>query len=158
MRRIATIHLGLTALLLAGGCAAPLPVGSAEQRERLAQLDYPANAEAGEPLQLEVIRDGQHLRFINREPREFRRVTLWLNQQYAGVAERLAPGSYESVSSNSVPLGAFINQHGEPFPVGRFLAPDDTVALVSAEMIIEQDDGMTRRSLTVWPDKRWFED
>lgn len=158
MRRIATACLTLTALVLAHGCAAPLPVGSAEQRERLAQLDYPQDAEVGEPLQLEVIRDGAHLRFISREPREFRRVTLWLNQQYAGVAERIAPGSYEAVSSNSVPLGAFINEHGEPFPVGRFLAPDDTVALVSAEMVFGEDDTTTRRALTVWPDKRWFED
>ncbi|MEM1444933.1 MAG: hypothetical protein AAGF84_02665 [Planctomycetota bacterium] len=158
MRRIATIGVVFAGLALAHGCAAPLPVGSAEQRQRLAELDYPADAEIGQPLQLEVIRDGQHLRFINREPREFRRVTLWLNQQYAGVAERIAPGSYESVSANSVPLGAFINEHGEPFPVGRFLAPDDTIALVSAEMVFGQGDATTRRAMTVWPDKRWFED
>ncbi|CAN0459325.1 unnamed protein product, partial [Ectocarpus fasciculatus] len=98
------------------------------------------------------------LHFINREPREFRRVTLWLNQQYAGVAERIAPGSYESVSSNSVPLAAFINQHGEPFPTGSFLAPDDTQALVSVELISDQGETITRQALTVWPDKRWFED
>ncbi len=162
MRRIATTACGLLSATFLHACAAPLPVGSAEQRQRLAQLQYPQDAQAGEPLHVEAIRDGQHLRFINREPREFRRVTLWLNQQYAGVAERIAPGSYESVSSNSLPLAAFINQHGEPFPTGSFLAPDDTQALVSVEMVTGtpgngEGEGTTRRALTVWPDKRWFE-
>ncbi|MEM8782148.1 MAG: hypothetical protein AAGE65_04745 [Planctomycetota bacterium] len=158
MRRIATVCVGLLGCTLLQACGATLPVGSAEQRERLAALRYPADARQGEPLQLEAIRDGKHLRFINREPREFRRVTLWLNQQYAGVAERIAPGSYENVGSNSVPLGAFINRYGEPFPTGNFLAPDDTQALVSVEMVFDDDDGSTRRPLTVWPDRRWFEE
>jgi hypothetical protein len=150
--------IGLIGLAGLAGCAAPLPVGTAEQRERLAELDYPQDAEVGEPLHVEVIRDGRQLRFINREPREFRRVTLWLNQQYAGVIERIAPGSHESVPANQVPLASFVNEHGETFPVGRFLAPDDTIALVSAELIFGQGDALTRRALTVWPDKRWFED
>ena len=158
MRRIALISWTFAALGLLQECAAPLPVGSAEQRQRLAQLTYPQDATVGEPLHIEAIRDGQHLRFISREPRELRRVTLWLNQQYAGVAERIAPGSHESVTSNSMPLAAFINQHGEPFPTGRFLAPDDTQALVSVELVTGEGVDAVRRAMTVWPDKRWFED
>ncbi len=147
---ITPILLG-TAVLT--GCTAPLPVGTAEQRQQLAQLRYPADADAGKPLHVDVERTGQGLRFVNREPREFRDAVVWINQQYAGRVDRLRIGT-----GNTVPLNRFVNQHGEAFPTDSFLAPDDSQAVVSVELVAAADGRPTRHAMTVWPDKRWFED
>ncbi len=136
------------------GCVSPLPVGSAEEREELAAMRYPEDAPVDDPLHVDVERTGETVRFINREPRAFRDLTLWINQEYAGRVERLDIGP-----GNTTSLRRFVNRYGERFPVGRFLAPDETVALVSVEWVTRDADGNdVRRPLTVWPDKRWFED
>jgi len=63
---------------------------------------------------------------------EYKDVQVWLNQQY---------GAYLAV----VPIGhgpllnmeSFINEHGERYPVGRFLQPDRDKPLVLTDLVID---------------------
>lgn len=142
--------MGITGLLFAvicfTGCTAPLSMSEEEERQRLAQLDYPADAEHGPDLDIVVRREGQSVTFINRTPRAYRDVRVWINQQYVReiAAIEIGPG-------NRFDLNRWINEHREPFPVGSFLAPDAAFPVVLAEMI-DMDTGLRHR-LLVWPDE-----
>lgn len=144
------IFLGLAGLLLAAvftaGCAAPLSMSEEQERQRLAQLDYPADAEHGPDLDVVVRREGARLTFINRTPRAYRDVRVWLNQQYVREIAAIEIGP-----DNKFDLSRWINQHREPFPVGSFLAPDAAFPVVLAELI-DLDTGLRHR-LLVWPDE-----
>lgn len=129
----------------AGGCVAPITVGQDEERRRLAQIDYPAEAEYGPDLDIVVRRDGDRLNLINRTPRVYRDVRLWLNQQYVRDVPRIEIGP-----GNRYTLTRWVNEHREPFPVGTLLAPDKAFPVVLAELI-DLDTGLRHR-LLVWPD------
>jgi len=132
-------------VLTLGGCAVPLTMSQIEERKRLAQLDYPAQAEHGPDLDIVVRRDGDHLTLINRTARPHRDVRIWLNQQYVREVPMIAIGP-----DNRLGLNRFINQYREPFPVGTLLAPDAAFPVVLAELV-NLDTGLRHR-LLVWPD------
>lgn len=140
----------LTALLLPG-CGAARPAGWSDTRAGLMAARYPdpanaaADAAPGEPLAIDVVRDGGSLHLINREPRRFDGARLWLNQQWAGDLERVPIGTGARVS-----LDRFVNRHGEPFPRGRFLRPDLARPLILAELV--PAGATTLRPLTVLPE------
>lgn len=146
-----TLRAGLVGLLLvlaAGwlvGCTAPLTMSQIEDRKRLAQLDYPAEAQRGPDLDIVVRREGDRLTLINRTPRSYRDVQLWLNQQYVReiTSIKIGPG-------NRYDLKRWVNQHRETFPVGTLLAPDAAFPVVLAELV-DLDTGLRHR-LLVWPD------
>ena len=127
------LGLLLTALCLPG-CGATFPAGWAQQKQELVEARYPApadaDAERGEPLAIDVVRDGGSLSLINREPRRFDGARLWLNQQWAGELRRVPIGAGPQIS-----LELFVNRHGEPFPRGLFLRPDLAKPLILAELV-----------------------
>ena len=127
------LGLLLTALLLPG-CGATYPAGWAKKKQELIEARHPApadaDAERGEPLAIDVVRDGGSLYLINREPRRFDGARLWLNQQWAGDLPRVPIGAGPWVS-----LDLFVNRHGEPFPRGLFLRPDLAKPLILAELV-----------------------
>ena len=142
--------LGLLLVALAlPGCGATYPAGWAAKKERLVEARHPAPAAAeaprGEPLAVDVVREGGSLRLINREPRRFDGARLWLNQQWAGDLDRvpIGPGGWVS-------LELFVNRHGEPFPRGLFLRPDLAKPLILAELVPAGSDRI--HPLTVIPE------
>ena len=149
MPRSTPMLTALTASLLLVGCAAQLPAGTAQRRAELAELRHPVDVPFAGDLDIAVRRDGGDLHLINREPRVFEGAVLWLNQQYAGTTDQISIGP-----NNRVPLQAFVNRHGETFPMEAFLAPDAAETLLAAELLAA--DG-TRHRLTVWPDERWYD-
>lgn len=138
--------LPLLAASLVVGCVAPLPVSQQEERQRLARLDYPADAEHGPDLDIVVRRDGRHATLINRTPRTYRDVRIWLNQQYVRELAFIDIGP-----ANKLDLTRWINEHREPFPVGTLLAPDKAFPVVLAELI-DPATGLRHR-LLVWPNE-----
>lgn len=144
---VMSVMLLLATLLT--GCAAPLPVSERESRQRLSQLNYPADAEWGPDRDIVVRREGDRLTLINRTPQTYRDVRLWLNQQYVRELALIQIGP-----DNRFDLTRWINEHQEPFPVGSLLAPDKAFPVVLAEMI-DPDTGLRHR-LLVWPDETEF--
>ncbi|MEO0514448.1 MAG: hypothetical protein AAF086_04040 [Planctomycetota bacterium] len=146
IRRFTVAIALVAAAVFLGGCAAPLTMSQEQERQRLAQLVYPAEAEYGPDLDIVVRRDGDHLTLINRTARSYRDVRIWLNQQYVREVPliKIGPG-------NRLGLNRFINQHREPFPVGTLLAPDAAFPVVLAELL-DLDTGLRHR-LLVWPDE-----
>lgn len=136
---------GLAFCLLAG-CTPPLTMSQEEERERLATLDYPADATYGPDLDIVVRREGPNLTFVNRTAQPYRDVRVWLNQEYVRDLPAIEIGP-----SNRFDLNRWINEHREPFPVGTFLAPDAAFPVVLAEML-DMDTGLRHR-LLVWPDE-----
>lgn len=140
------LAVGICALFVGlVGCAAPLTMSQEEERQRLAQLDYPEDAEYGPDLDIVVRREGDRLTFINRTARPVRDVRVWLNQQYVRDLPAIEIGP-----DNRFALDRWVNEHREPFPVGSLLAPDAAFPVVLAELI-DMDTGLRHR-LLVWPD------
>ncbi|MEM1108806.1 MAG: hypothetical protein AAGH99_08965 [Planctomycetota bacterium] len=146
-QRYTRLCLAVTVISLTwlAGCAAPVATSRLAERERLAQLDYPADAERGPDLDIVVRREGTGLTLINRTARPYRDVRVWINQQYARdlAAIPIGPGG-------RLDLTRWVNEHEEPFPVGSFLAPEKAFPVILAELI-DLDTGLRHR-LLVWPD------
>ena len=102
---------------------------SAEQVAELRQLRYPAAAEIGDDLDILVARDGSRIELANRTPRSYQGMQLWLNRQYVALPPTIGIGA-----GNSVTLRAFVNRHGETFPVAGVLSPDKGFPVVAAEL------------------------
>ncbi len=136
--------LGLAAF--AAGCAGPETLGQQEQRQRLAALDYPAEAEYGPDLDIVVHREDRQLSFINRTARPYVDARIWLNQQFVRELPRIDIGP-----GNDFALRRWINEHAEGFPVGTLLAPDLAEPVVLAELH-DPRSGLRHR-LLVWPDE-----
>lgn len=118
------------ALALSAGCANRKPSLSAEAAERLAALTYPREAEDGGELDILIEkRGGDRVFILNRTPRTFENVRLWLNREYVTELEHIRIGKHPPR-----PLRAFVNRHGESFPVAGPLTPDKARPLVSAEL------------------------
>ncbi len=128
-----------------GGCTASPKIDATEVRQRAA-MRYPEEAEAGEPLDIVAVRDGDRLRLINRTPRTYGAVELWLNHEYVGIVDHIRIGT-----DNTAHLPDFINRHGESFPTGSFLRPERSRPLVTAEIYDPTTD--TRRALIVQPER-----
>lgn len=114
-----------------------------EQIDALRKLPYPADAPLGDDLDIILSRRGGRVTLINRTPRAYENVLVWLNRQYVHPAGRVAIGP-----DNSFALRTFINHFGEPFPIGGFLSPDKGFPVVLAE--IHDPNTNTRHRLTVW--------
>lgn len=130
-RRMSLVLLGLVALCAAGGCQA-LGLGATPDQARmdqLAALVYPREADYGQPLDILVVRQGAAVTLINRTARDYHEVEIWLNQQYVTTLARLdiGPGTH-------LGLTAFVNRHGEIYPVGGLLTPDLNQKLLMAEL------------------------
>ena len=116
--------------------------------ERLARLEYPADAERGDDLDVAVVREGKTIRLRSREPRSFEGVQVWLNQGYVRDPVTLPVAGGESLT-----LTRFVNEHRERYPVGGLLSPDKSQELVLAELY----DPATgkRHAMTVVPGGEW---
>ena len=123
----------------------PTTLGQQQNRERLAELDYPAEAEYGPDLDIVVRRERDRVNLINRTPRSYRDVRIWLNQQYVRDVMRIDIGP-----DNEYLLGRWTNEHREGFPVGTLLAPDAADPIVLAELM-DPATGLRHR-LLAWPD------
>jgi len=143
-----TASLGVALLLL----ALTLPACSVKTRpslapkevERLAAMEYPADQERGDDLDIIVVHKADTLLLVNRTPRAYRDVTLWLNQQYVRPLDAIDIGT-----ENRIDLRTAVNEHGQSYPVGSFLKPDKRMQLVQAEIV---DPTTNRRHrLTVQP-------
>lgn len=114
-------------VLTATGCGVNrLPQATIDE---LASLEYPADAEYGDDLDIVVVRSGRSLELANREPSAFADKQLWLNRQYVTFIDRIAIGT-----GNAVDLDGCINQYQESYPRNQFLHPDRGKPLVLAEL------------------------
>jgi hypothetical protein len=124
----------MSGLLACGLSGCGTGIITAEQPDRLAATPYPKAAPLGDDLDILIIRHGWDIQLVNRTPRSYRDVQLWLNQQYVGDVNRIQIGA-----QNSVPLSDFVNSHREAYPVGGFLDPDRGYPLVLAELFTPTD-------------------
>ncbi len=100
-----------------------------EQVSQLAQTPYPQTAPLGDDLDVLVITHGRQLQLVNRTPRSYQNVQLWLNQQFVGNVETIAIGT-----DNTISLLYFINRYHETYPAGSWLHPDQAFPVVKAEI------------------------
>ena len=130
----------LAALLMIGlGCegfqhlvGSAVPPGDADAQP-IEPRTYPTDMPVGLAYDIEVIRTGRRqIKLDNRTAVPYENVTLWLNQQYGATIDQIPIGP-----SISIPLTEFVNEHGEPFPVGSFLSPEKSRAVVSATLASE---------------------
>ena len=127
-------------------CSPPLTINQQRERERYAQLNYPAQSEYGPDLDIVVRRRGDRLVLINRTARPYVDHRLWLNQQFVRDLPRIRIGP-----DNTFDLTRWVNRYREPFPVGTLLAPDDAEPVVLAELVGPETG--VRHRLVVWPDE-----
>ena len=133
--------LVLLSALSAGGCdyahglaqdlRLPFATRSGKKLVAAVSRPYPAAAEIGPPLEIEVIRDGDAILLDNRTVQGYEGVDLWLNQQYGGTVDIVPIGRGEALA-----LTSFLNRYGEHYPIARFLRPELDRSLIAAEMFI----------------------
>lgn len=117
-------------LMVLAGCSGFGEAGlESEQLTQLASKPYPAQVALGEDLDILVIVDGAQMQLVNRTPRTYDKVELWLNQQYVGLVERINIGT-----DNQYNLHLFANRYQETYPTGSFLHPDRAFPVVQAEI------------------------
>lgn len=100
--------------------------------DKLASLVYPSQSKRGNDLDILVVRTGGSVKLVNRTPRVYYNVELWLNQQYVNTIAKLDISSNAGDTHLSLPL--FINKHGQVYPVGGLLTPDLNKPLLIAEL------------------------
>ena len=121
----------LVLVLIAGaGCSTYRDLTASPQAaQRLAALDYPAEAPYGPDLDVLVIRSDADIRLVNRTARNYSAMQLWLNQQWVADSGLIQIGT-----DNTRLLTDFVNRLEEPYPVGTRLNPEKTQKLVLAEL------------------------
>lgn len=131
-------------LIVLGLLCLALPLASAgcghdrietPRAEALAQLRYPEEAQRGPVLDVLVHTRGREVHLINRTPRNYRGMQLWLNRQYVREVDEVRIGE-----GNYYDLRSFINHWQEPFPTARLLAPERRRPLVLAELYDPEAD------------------
>lgn len=140
LTRVAT---ALCVLLLLSACTARTAVMDAA-----ATPPYPQQAAQGPDLDIVVVRHGDNIRLVNRTPRTYDNMELWLNQTYVRPIDHVAIGQ-----DNVIALPEFINAYGEPYPVGSFLRPDRSRQLVLAEFH-DREHGLRHRLVVQPPGTR----
>ncbi|MEM1355719.1 MAG: hypothetical protein AAGH88_12660 [Planctomycetota bacterium] len=117
-------------LLAVPGCSTYRDLTASPQTaQRLAAFDYPADAPYGPDLDVLVIRSNADIRLVNRTPRNYSAMQLWLNQQWVADSGLIQIGT-----DNTRVLTDFVNRLEEPYPVGTVLNPEKTLRLVLAEL------------------------
>lgn len=94
------------------------PLSEARVRE-LAKIEYPADATDAGTLDIDVLTRGDRIVVVNRTPRRYENVRLWLDGRYVRSVTRIDIGS-----DNAWPLNTFINRYREPYPTGTLLRPE----------------------------------
>jgi hypothetical protein len=126
----ARVLLLILCLLVLPACQGVGLTGRAlEQRQNLAKMTYPADAELGEDLNIVVVRKGDAVALTNLTAKSYPNTWLWLNKEFVGNVDALNVGT-----DNRYELHRFINSHGERYPRGALLAPDKGFPIVLAEM------------------------
>jgi len=134
----------LALLLIGVGCEALSHLGTSlaptaertdaaiEPADRTEPRTYPAAAEVGPPLEIELVRlDRKRVRLENRTARRIEGGQLWVNQEFGGSLATLGVGERVSVA-----LDRLVNHHGEVFPIGSFLEPEKTNTIVLADLYL----------------------
>ena len=126
-----TAFLLLVGLFATAGCSTTRDATAPPATiKRLAALDFPVDRLHGpDPEDILIIRSGGQIRIVNRTANDYTGMQLWLNGQY--VADNVA---IRIGTDNVRELTAFINRFEEPYPVGTFLNPDQTMPLRMAEL------------------------
>ncbi len=138
----------ICSVMLAAGCSTGPASPDHQTIAYLADLEYPAEAPYGENLDIIAVKDGFHLRLVNRTAKVYYDLQLWLNQQYVREVDRIEIGD-----RNSFHLDTFINSHGESFPLGKLLTPEKAIPVVLAECY-EPVAGVRHR-MVVQPTSSW---
>lgn len=140
--RSVTVLILMAAAATAGGCGfideLNLPlltesgrrIDGADPFESPDPMEYPETAQIVEPIDIEIVRSGNAIRLHNRTVQRYENVQLWLNHQYGAEIDQVPIGE-----SGPYALQSFVNQHGEPYPVALFLAPENDRPLVLADMV-----------------------
>ena len=113
------LMMAMLTLLAGVGCQGSHKLADPVLARDLSPLVYPKDAPLGEDLDIVVIRSNRQMELVNRMPRSYSDVTLWVNQQYVG-----RPVTIDVGSSLEVDLTQYVNKHGEEYPVGWLLGPD----------------------------------
>jgi hypothetical protein len=112
------------------GCAAEPP--NARTVTELSRLPYPKDAQRGDDLDIVARQKRGTLVLINRTPRGYDNVQIWINQQYVTRPRRIRTGV--SPGLNRFPLVRFIDQHGRSYPVAGPITPDRRFPVVLVEL------------------------
>ena len=121
------------------------PLSDARVRE-LAKIQYPGEATDAGTLDIDVIPRGDRVVLVNRTPRRYQNVRLWLNGRYVRGVERIEIGS-----DNSWPMNTFINRYREPYPTGTLLRPEAREPLAMAQLHDPATNAL--HALTVVPEE-----
>lgn len=132
--RRAPAALVLLALCAAwmGGCGSVdhvltsiVPTGGPPEAE---PRHFPDDMPRGRDYDIELVRlNRKQIRLDNRTALQYEHVTLWLNELHGDELDEVPIGR-----GGRIDLTRFINQHGEPFPVGSLLAPEKAKAVTTA--------------------------
>jgi len=134
MKRLIALLVLMSAFVCLPACNT-VGLGRAPQQARIEQLSkliYPKDSDRGQDLDILVIRKGASLTFVNRTPRVYNDVEIWLNQQYVNKLGKIEIGQPRDNSDYN--LAAFYNKHGEPYPIGNLLTPEKNLKLLVAEL------------------------
>lgn len=93
---------------------------------------YPDHLPIGEPLTIEVIRDGNGIRLDNRTARSYENAELWLNHEFGAPLDTVPVGRGRAINIES-----FTNHFGETYPVAEFLRPEQDRKLVLADLVVD---------------------
>jgi hypothetical protein len=93
---------------------------------------YPQALPIAKSLDIEVRRDGNAIVLDNRTVNSYPNAQIWLNRSFGADVQSIDIGSNKPLN-----LRSFVNQHGEVYPVARFLAPDADQPLVLADLIVD---------------------
>lgn len=128
MLRPAVLLLSVAVLLSGCGLFGPAQPDPSTVEE-LSKLAYPAQAKLGADLDILAVVQGSWLQLVNRTPRHYGALQLWLNQQWVGQVPAVRIGT-----DNEYDLSRFVNEFGEPYPSGDLLHPERALPLVLAEL------------------------
>jgi len=136
IRSVLLALVASTVLLATGGCEATNYVLSTFDLQGAAasQLQpprfYPEQMEIGEPLEIEIVRvSRKRITIDNRTTQPWDGGRIWLNRQYGTVLDEIPVGQ-----SDQIALVEFVNLHGEQFPVGTWLTPEESREVIAADL------------------------
>ncbi len=134
MKRLIALLVLMSALASLTACNT-VGLGRAPEHARIEQLSkliYPKDSDRGQDLDILVVRRGASLTFVNRTPRVYNDVEIWLNQQYVNTLGKIEIG--QPGQNTDYNLAAFYNRHAEHYPIGSFLTPEKNMKLLVAEL------------------------